>query len=133
MSVSMTFPTLQECSGDNSVCRLRITAQNKARNRCLYFLRQIIPSPDARNYQPNGKKLLASNFCFELQCPHATSPAVSLRLSNAFELKLVRPGEGLTPGGTPMPVATSYPGVYVEEIPSGVRTITGVATSITTF
>jgi uncharacterized protein len=32
-----------------------------------------------------------------------------------------------------MPVALSYPGVYVEEIPSGVRTITGVATSITAF
>ncbi|VVB71674.1 Uncharacterised protein [uncultured archaeon] len=32
-----------------------------------------------------------------------------------------------------MPVVTSYPGVYVEEIPSGVRTITGVATSITAF
>jgi phage tail sheath protein FI len=32
-----------------------------------------------------------------------------------------------------MPVALSYPGVYIEEIPSGVRTITGVATSITTF
>jgi phage tail sheath protein FI len=32
-----------------------------------------------------------------------------------------------------MPVAVSYPGVYVEEIPSGVRTITGVATSITVF
>lgn len=32
-----------------------------------------------------------------------------------------------------MPAALSYPGVYVEEIPSGVRTITGVATSITAF
>jgi phage tail sheath protein FI len=32
-----------------------------------------------------------------------------------------------------MPVALTYPGVYVEEIPSGVRTITGVATSITAF
>lgn len=32
-----------------------------------------------------------------------------------------------------MPVQVSYPGVYVEEIPSGVRTITGVATSITSF
>jgi phage tail sheath protein FI len=32
-----------------------------------------------------------------------------------------------------MPVTTTYPGVYVEEIPSGVRTITGVATSITAF
>ena len=32
-----------------------------------------------------------------------------------------------------MPVAVNYPGVYVEEIPSGVRTITGVATSITAF
>jgi len=32
-----------------------------------------------------------------------------------------------------MPVQVSYPGVYVEEIPSGVRTITGVATSIAAF
>lgn len=32
-----------------------------------------------------------------------------------------------------MPVTTSYPGVYVEEIPSGVHTITGVATSIAAF
>lgn len=32
-----------------------------------------------------------------------------------------------------MPVTVSYPGVYVEEIPSGVRTIVGVATSITAF
>ncbi len=32
-----------------------------------------------------------------------------------------------------MPVAATYPGVYIEEIPSGVRTITGVATSITAF
>jgi uncharacterized protein len=32
-----------------------------------------------------------------------------------------------------MPVTPTYPGVYLEEIPSGVRTITGVATSITAF
>jgi uncharacterized protein len=32
-----------------------------------------------------------------------------------------------------MPVALLQPGVYIEEIPSGVRTITGVATSITLF
>lgn len=32
-----------------------------------------------------------------------------------------------------MPVAPSYPGVYIEEKPSGVRTISGVATSITAF
>ena len=32
-----------------------------------------------------------------------------------------------------MPVTPIYPGVYIEEIPSGVRTITGVATSITAF
>ena len=32
-----------------------------------------------------------------------------------------------------MPSAISYPGVYIEEIPSGVRTIVGVATSITAF
>jgi phage tail sheath protein FI len=32
-----------------------------------------------------------------------------------------------------MPVTPTYPGVYVEEIPSGVRTITGVPTSITAF
>jgi len=32
-----------------------------------------------------------------------------------------------------MPTQLTYPGVYIEEIPSGVRTITGVATSITAF
>jgi hypothetical protein len=32
-----------------------------------------------------------------------------------------------------MPVALSYPGVYIQEIPSGVRTITGVATSVAAF
>ena len=32
-----------------------------------------------------------------------------------------------------MPTTATYPGVYIEEIPSGVRTITGVATSITAF
>ncbi|CAB3803425.1 hypothetical protein LMG28688_05786 [Paraburkholderia caffeinitolerans] len=32
-----------------------------------------------------------------------------------------------------MPVTVNYPGVYIEEIPSGVRTITGVATSIAAF
>ncbi len=32
-----------------------------------------------------------------------------------------------------MPVKPTYPGVYIEEIPSGVRTITGVATSVAAF
>jgi phage tail sheath protein FI len=32
-----------------------------------------------------------------------------------------------------MPVSVSYPGVYIEEIPSGVRTIANVATSTTAF
>lgn len=32
-----------------------------------------------------------------------------------------------------MPVQPTYPGVYIEEIPSGVRTITGVSTSIAAF
>jgi len=32
-----------------------------------------------------------------------------------------------------MPVTPTFPGVYIEEVPSGVRTITGVATSITAF
>jgi phage tail sheath protein FI len=32
-----------------------------------------------------------------------------------------------------MPVAPTFPGVYIEEIPSGVRTIVGVATSIAAF
>lgn len=32
-----------------------------------------------------------------------------------------------------MPTMPTYPGVYIEELPSGVRTITGVATSITAF
>jgi len=32
-----------------------------------------------------------------------------------------------------MPVTPTYPGVYIQEVPSGVRTITGVATAITAF
>ena len=32
-----------------------------------------------------------------------------------------------------MPVRPTYPGVYIEEIPSGVRTIVGVSTSVTVF
>lgn len=32
-----------------------------------------------------------------------------------------------------MPTQPTYPGVYIEEVPSGVRTITGVSTSITAF
>jgi hypothetical protein len=32
-----------------------------------------------------------------------------------------------------MPVQTTYPGVYVEERPSGVHTIVGVSTSVTAF
>jgi hypothetical protein len=32
-----------------------------------------------------------------------------------------------------MPVALSYPGVYIEEVPSGVRALAGVATSICAF
>src|SRR5678815_1448731 len=36
-------------------------------------------------------------------------------------------------GGAPMPISPTYPGVYVQEVPSGVRTITGVSTSIGLF
>jgi uncharacterized protein len=32
-----------------------------------------------------------------------------------------------------MPITPTFPGVYIEEIPSGVRTITGVSTSVTAF
>lgn len=32
-----------------------------------------------------------------------------------------------------MPVQPTYPGVYIQEVPSGVRTITGVSTSIAAF
>src|SRR4029077_20001110 len=32
-----------------------------------------------------------------------------------------------------MPATLTYPGVYIEEIPSGVRAITGVSTSVTAF
>src|SRR6266516_3326261 len=52
--------------------------------------------------------------------------------------RLVYPATAGPPTNTPtggwhMPQQLSYPGVYVEEIPSGVHTITGVATSITAF
>jgi phage tail sheath protein FI len=33
----------------------------------------------------------------------------------------------------PVPITPTYPGVYVEEVPSGVRTIAGVSTSVAAF
>jgi uncharacterized protein len=36
-------------------------------------------------------------------------------------------------GGFCMAITPTYPGVYIQEIPSGVRTITGVATSVAAF
>lgn len=41
--------------------------------------------------------------------------------------------DGVTQGNRTMPVAVSQPGVPAEEIQGGVRTIIGVATSITAF
>lgn len=32
-----------------------------------------------------------------------------------------------------MPATLTYPGVYIEEVPSGARTISGVSTSIALF
>lgn len=32
-----------------------------------------------------------------------------------------------------MATVTTYPGVYIEEVPSGVRTITGVSTAVAGF
>jgi len=32
-----------------------------------------------------------------------------------------------------MPISPTYPGVYIEELPSGVRTIVGVSTSVAAF
>ena len=32
-----------------------------------------------------------------------------------------------------MPINLTYPGVYIQELPSSVRTITGVSTSTTAF
>src|SRR5712692_5666163 len=42
-------------------------------------------------------------------------------------------GCGISQEEDEMPITPTYPGVYVEEIPSGVHTITGVATSIAAF
>ena len=32
-----------------------------------------------------------------------------------------------------MPISPTYPGVYIEEVPSGVRTIAGISTSTAVF
>src|SRR5712692_5598451 len=42
-------------------------------------------------------------------------------------------GCGISQEEDEMPITPTFPGVYVEEIPSGVHTITGVATSIAAF
>src|SRR5262249_60930479 len=57
-----------------------------------------------------------------------TVPRTALR-RDARRVDLLRNREG----GTPMPVQTTYPGVYIEELPSGVHTIVGVSTSVTAF
>mgnify|MGYP001168831825 FL=1 len=51
----------------------------------------------------------------------------------AFNSSLGTYGRARANEGVGMPVHLSDPGVYIEEIPSGVRTITGVVTSITAF
>ena len=38
-----------------------------------------------------------------------------------------------TQGSSAMPISPTYPGVYIEEVPSGVRSITGVATAVAAF
>src|SRR4051812_47563816 len=42
-------------------------------------------------------------------------------------------GRHFSPGVSAMAVETSYPGVYVEEVPTGIRPIEGVSTSTTAF
>ena len=49
----------------------------------------------------------------------------ALSLSRAASVRFLK--------GTPMPEQPIYPGVYVDEVPGGVRTIAGVPTSITAF
>src|SRR5262249_44081613 len=55
------------------------------------------------------------------------------RRSHPAQAHAGRPGPVRQEGSKHMPVQVSYPGVYVEELPSAVRTITGVPTSITAF
>jgi hypothetical protein len=50
-----------------------------------------------------------------------------IRYFRAPALVAVDPGELFGGERTQMPAALTYPGVYIEELPSGVRTITGVA------
>src|SRR5205807_2249758 len=40
---------------------------------------------------------------------------------------------GFTTGGEAMPVTVSYPGIYIEELPSSTHTIAAAATSIGVF
>jgi uncharacterized protein len=62
----------------------------------------------------------------------APRPARPARISVRSD-GLIQQAHGALREEPNMPVAVSFPGVYVEELPSGVRTITGVATSITAF
>src|SRR5205085_11909750 len=58
---------------------------------------------------------------------------IYLAVTWQFSQHSCRPCYALSKGVTRMPAPRTYPGVYVEEIPSGVRTIVGVSTSIAAF
>jgi phage tail sheath protein FI len=70
----------------------------------------------------------------ELQIPTLQTPKKTwLQSGDLLYTSRSRASKIREQGAQAMPVTVSYPGVYIEEIPSGVRTITGVATSVAAF
>src|SRR4029077_14865196 len=76
-----------------------------------FFLRQVRKLPDVRS-------LPRFSSSTRVECLTARVGAVTRTTRRA---------------PNPMPIQPTYPGVYVQEVSSGVRTITGVSTSIAAF
>jgi phage tail sheath protein FI len=88
---------------------------------------------------PSKPLVFANNICYllivspSIMAKYNTTPFVLSHLIALVESVVLRRSPVRNEDCMPVVPATSYPGVYIQEVPSGTRTIVGVATSITAF
>lgn len=80
--------------------------------------------------RPVCHRILGAEFPLKRMRPLSTSKVLPIRRNPSFVRAV---GATQTKGGGNMPTSPTYPGVYIEEITSGVHTITGVSTSVAAF
>src|SRR5688572_25474323 len=97
------------------------TRHSTTRLRAMYAPARPITTLSARLSSTSGQRIAPAKF-------HRGADGISGGQFVQAQRTERNPTEA-----TRMPLTLSYPGVYIEEVPSEVRTITGVATSITAF